>query len=312
MISITKTRHINIGWIDHSYVAFITAVTLARHKTISRKTRAIPFVIEQNKLGNTIPNNSKDVYYAIGSFSDSDIETIITKRCRVSIIGKLYGKRFGTIKRPTKIGTVKIYPVSKERQQGLEYLSVLTNYFSVNSEISFFLKLMDVRSEMLVLLTVTDSWFDAFRLLTSSEIVSTPDDVSKVIDYIKKIKNYNQRLSEFTSIVKNSVVAEGENFVVLDFRNTSMSSKKAEIISKYLLQNRKTLFLIMESDPEGFIVNMLFRRNPVSKRMNTLQKLNTSITLIQDKGSMKVLKCRAESWNDMLEKIETVARLLAH
>ncbi|MEM1759384.1 MAG: hypothetical protein QXU26_01555 [Thermofilaceae archaeon] len=306
-----KIEQINVGWVDNSYVAFITAVTLARHKLLTRKTKVNSFVVEPGKLWNSLPDNSNSVYYAVGGFSDSEIEPVLAKRCKVTIIGKLYGKRFGLLTKPTKIGSVKLYPVSKERQHGLEYLSVLTNYFKLNSETRFFLKLADMRSEMLVVLAVTDSWVDAFKLLTSDEVVSTPDDVGKVLDYIKNTKNYEQVLKELTNSIKNSAVASGRSYVVLDLRNAGMSIKRAEVISKYLFRDKKTLFLITKnSSEEEYTVGIVLRKNPIKVRLNTVLEILNS-TLVQDRGSLKILKCGISDWNDMVEKIDVVAKLLS-
>ena len=292
-------------------MAFITAVSLARHKILTRKTKVNPFVIEPGKLWDSLSDSSNDVYYAVGGFSDSEIEPILAKRCRVTIIGKLYGRRFRFLTKPMKIGSVKLYPVSKERQHGLEYLSVLTNYFKLNSETQFFLKLADMRSEMLVVLAVTDSWVDAFNLLTSNEVVSTPDDVGKVLDYIKKTKNYEQVLKELTNSIRNSTVASGRSYVVLDLRNAGMSIKRAEVISKYLFRDKKTLFLITKnSSEEEYTVGIVLRKNPINVRLNTVLEILNS-TLVQDRGSLKILKCGISDWNDMVEKIDVVAKLLS-
>ncbi|MEM1694212.1 MAG: hypothetical protein QXL19_08390 [Ignisphaera sp.] len=308
----SKIDQINIGWIDNSYIAYITAITLARHKLHTRKIKINPFIIEPGKLWNSISNKPSDIYYAIGGFTDNEIESILSKRCRVTIIGKFYGEKFKFITKPMKIGSIKLYPVSKEKQYGLEYLSVLIKYFKVDSETRFFLKLSNIRPKLLMVLAVTDSWIDTFNLFISNEIVSTLDDIDNIIEYIMKTKNYHQLLNNFINIIKSSIVVDDKNYTILDFRNINISAKRAEIILKQLIQDRKPLFLIMRGDSEeSYNLCIIFRKNFTNINLDNVLKILKS-TLIHDRGSLKILNCRISDWNELTEKISVVAKMLSN
>lgn len=312
MITIVGIDQINVGWVDNNYIAFITSVVLARHKLLTRRIKINPFVIEYGKLWASLSNNPNSIYYAVGSFSDDEIEQVLAKKCRVTIIGKLYGKKFGFLAKPIRIGSVKIYPVPKKKENGLEYISVLANYFKLSSEIPFFLRLADMRSEMLVILAVTDSWIDVFKLLISSETVSSPDiDINKVIDYIKKTKNYEEMFNKFTNSIKNSIVVRNRNYTVLDISDTGISLKRAEIISKHLFRDTKILFLITRNNPaeEGYNIGIALRKKYTKINLDRLLEVLDS-TLVQDRGSLKVLKTRISDLNTMIEKIDMIAKML--
>lgn len=298
---------IHIGWIDCNVTAFITATTLARHKISTRKIKVNPFITDTDRLSTSIPSNSNDVYYIIGSFNDSDIESILPKKCRISLIGKIYGRKFGDIVNPTKLGTVKIYPVPKKKLHGIEYLSVLMTYFNLSSESQFFLRLVDISTELLKVLTVTNSWIDAFNLFTSNEVVSTPDDVIKVLEHIKRSKGFEKQFNDITTTLRNATVSENKKYVVLDLRNSTIPAKKAQTLLRYVYPNKVVVLLSKDNSNKDCITTLMTKRSVSKEALNIVtQTLNAS--LIQNNGSTITLRCGLE--DNIIEKIKLVAQLL--
>ncbi|MEM4619132.1 MAG: hypothetical protein QXK54_04485 [Ignisphaera sp.] len=169
-----------------------------------------------------------------------------------------------------------------------------------------------MRSKLIAVLAVTDSWIDTFNLLISNEVVSSLDDIDNIIEYIMKTKNYQQLLNNFINITKSSIVVDDKNYAILDFRNINISAKRAEIILKHLIQDRKTLFLVMRGNSsESYNLCIILRKNFTNIDLDNMLKILKS-TLIHDRGSLKILNCRISDWNELTEKINIVAKMLSN
>lgn len=260
MTSPNGGRTIYVGWVEYNVLAYIVAVTLARHKLQTRSVRLQPFALHVYQISRTLPKDESGVVYAIGSFTDRNIDEIISTGQRTTVIGKIYGKKYGNISSPMRVGSVKIYPVKKVKKGGVEYLEILIRYFDLSSELPFFTKMMTMRNTLGELLTLTDGWVDAFKLLTSIEVVTSPEDIDKIVGYLRKVKGFDEAHNKLTKTMTSSVVARGKNYAVLDLRNSSLHGRQAVALSNYVLKNVPVVVCITNADGGAHEVTLGIKR----------------------------------------------------
>lgn len=300
---------VHVGWTDHSIIAFITSAVLARHKVASRSVRAVPHIIDSERIAETTACNSSETCYAVGTFNDRDVEGLLAKGCKLSVIGKLYGKKYGGLHKPVKIGTVKIYPVQRMRLYGLEYLSVLVTYFNL-SDTPIFLRLSNMSLELAKVLTATDAWYDAFYLISSIETVSSHDDIDRVVEHIKRSKGYEEKYKALVDQVSNTIVESTKGYTIFDLRDPPVPAKKAKMVVKYVMNNKPAIFIVSAA-PEGHDVMVLSKRTLGTADLLGLQKLFDSS---QDSvyGNVAMFRSRIGDWTLLLERVRSAARMLVN
>lgn len=300
-------RVVRIGWIDHSVMAYISAISLARHKISSREMKVVPFVIDSDSICDTVACNSAELCYAIGTFSDKDIDALISRNLKLSVIGKLYGKKYGRLFKPVRVGTVKLYPVQKTRLHGLEYLSVLSTYFGM-TETSVFVKLSNMSLDLARILTATDGWLDMFHLLTSTETVSSAEDIDRVVEHFKKVNGFEEKYREIIEAVSRTIVEETKNHIILDMRSPQVPVKKAKMVARYVLNNKPAMFIIT-SDNDGYRIMVLYKRTLRPPILSGLQVI-FSASLEGVYGNVAYFRSTIKDWGDLIEKTRAASSLL--
>lgn len=248
-------QRVFVGWNEYSVVAYISAVTFARYKATTKHVNVEPLPYEPHMLQSIIPKESRDIFYLFGSFSENDIRGFLGANTRITVVGKLYGGVFDKISRPVRVKHVKVYPVSKDYVQGLEYLDVLSRFFGKFSETDFFMKLLSIKDELRSVLATTDSWVEAFNQLVSPEVTTGCEDIPRVLEYIKRRSNFDDVYKKFVDKIQSSVVVDRGAFAVVKVE--ASLAKKAVILGKQLLNRRNVAVVVASSTPRMVYVTSI-------------------------------------------------------
>lgn len=294
---------------DLSVISFAAAVVLARHMVSGGIPKLVPFVVDSDRVADTISCGEFGECYVVGVFDDPAIDALVSRKTRVTLIGKLYGRKYGRLSKPVKVGDVRIYPVRKVRMRGMEYFSALTTYFGV-SDAPIFMKLSDISLELAKILITTDGWIDMFHLLSSIEVVSSPDDVDRVVEYFKKSKNFDEEYKKLMDAVGRTIVESTKNHIIIGLRDPPVPSKKIMMVARYVLNTKPLMFILTPLGGGGHRVIVVSRQSLRKPHLSGLQTVyNADVEAVY--GNVAYLKCRPSSWEEVIEKTRLVSNMLA-
>jgi hypothetical protein len=268
----------HIGWSRGNALAFITATTLARHRIRTRGVTVKPFTFGSY----TLPKIARRVNpcYLVGSFEGGEIDTLVKMNVKATVIGKIFDEKYSNRMDRFRVGRVIVYPVPRtDKLGGYEYLATLLTYFNLTTEVEFFRAMLSRKDKIARVFSVTDTWIEAFELLTSFEIIENPDveDIDKVIEYIKRKHNYEERLDKMKRAIRENVLTKGNRYVVV---SVGIDDPRKYIIPAHDAYPNAKIVAIVSRVPEAnvykVVVSCKKRCNGTMKR--TLKsKLNAEI-----------------------------------
>jgi len=287
-------------------VNFITATTLARHILRSSGFKPKPFTFGVSTIVAQARRHSPCII--VGSFEGGEIDALIEAGVRAAVLGKIHDRKYNT-DRVRRIGSVTLYPVPKtDRYRGFEYLAALVAYFDVaNEEVKFFEAMISRKDVLAKVLTVTNAWIPAYDVFTTFEVIDDPkpDDVDRVLEYLKKRHGYESIYRRILDEVKSNIVADRGDVVAIYLG--ANDPRRYMVVAQETYRDRKAVVLVSEVS-SAKIYKLLVICN---KRCSNEVKEMVSEALSADcRGGTKRFTVRASIEHDLRRVIEAVVNVM--
>jgi len=296
-----------IGWTKGNTVNFITATTLARHLIRTSGFKPKPFTFGSSTLVKQVKKHSP--CYIIGSFEGGEIDSLIELGVNVAVIGKIHDRKYN-IDRKQRIKNVVVYPVPKSnRYRGLEYLAALVTYFDVsNEEVRFFESLLSRKDALAKVLTVTNAWIAAYDVFTTFEVIddSTPSDVDRVVEYLKKEYDFDKKYAVAAETVKNSVVLDRGGIVAVDVGTND--PRNYMVVAQETYQDKRAVVLVSRIPTSNLYKILVICNKGCSNEIK--QKIEKA-TGAECRGGSRRFTVRVSMMNDLANVLEAIANALA-
>jgi len=204
-----KLSYKSIGWTGGNTVQFIAATTLARHILRVSGSKPRPFTYGPYTLIEKAKRYSPAII--VGSFEGGEIDALLRSGAKVAALVKVFDAKYSHIRGHRRIDNLVLYPVPIANRGGLEYLVALTMYFNISEEeVKFFEAALSRKESIAMVLTVLNAWLQAYDLFTTYELIDdpTPEDIDKVLEHLKKIRGYEERLRTLVEELKSRIVLD--------------------------------------------------------------------------------------------------------
>jgi len=295
-----------IGWTKGNTVNFITATTLARHIVRSSRFKPKPFTFGATTIISQVRRHNP--CYIIASLEGGEIDALLKMNITAVIIGKIHDKKY-RIEEKQKIGNITIYPVLKTNKfKGFEYLATLTAYFNIsNEEVRFFEVMVQKIGLLARTLTVTDAWIPAYDIFTTLEVIDdpNPNDIDRIIEYLKKSYKYDEIYAKMLEDVKNNVIFNHNAVVAIDLGRND--PRRYVVVAQEMYHNKKAVILVSRI-PYTNMYKLLVLCN---KRCNHIVKEKISNILEAEcRGGTKKFTVRAKMTNNLKHIVEVITNIL--
>jgi len=299
-----------IGWTKGNTVNFIVATTLARYILRSSMYKPKPFTFGANTIVSQVKKHNP--CYIIASLEGGELDALLKMNITAVIIGKIHDNKY-KIENKQKIGGITIYPVPKTNKfKGFEYLATLTTYFNISSEDVRFFEVMVQKIDLLSrVLSVTNAWLVAYDIFTTLEVVDepTPNDIDRIIDYLKKSYRYDEIYAKMLEEVKNGVLFNYGDVIAIDLDKNDPRKYTAVALDLY---NNKKIMILVSRIPDTKIYKLLIVCN---KRCNHKAKMRIADILgAECRGGTKKFTVMLNMTSDIDVKrvIEVIANTLGY